>query len=136
MWAKPRPQQRPKAFHRIDVQFMKAVAVVISGVIATAMTDRLMHIAPLFQAAIDVIFIGVDTSARRNHRFDQGLDRHVLDIFQHPNDRLTTPLDHPENRWFLCCKRASSPLALEPSASSTPPLFATASGFPLWPATM
>src|SRR5882724_3491752 len=136
MWAKPRPQQRPNACPRMDMHCLKAVAVVIAGVCATAMTDRLLHLAPPFHAAIAVIGIGGDTKARRHQRVDQGLERPVWDLCQHPHARLTTPRDHPATRWCLCGKRAASPRALEPSASPAPPRLATASGLPWWPATL
>src|SRR4029434_6381013 len=118
------------------MHFIKAIGVVISGIFTTAMADALMLVTPLVQTAIDVVLICVHTRARRNRRLDQRLDRHLLDVFQHPNDDITATLDHPENRRLLGGKRAPSPLALEPSAPSAPPFFATSSGLPLWPATM
>ena len=35
---KPRSQQGPKAFHRLHVQFVKAIAVIISCLFLTAIT--------------------------------------------------------------------------------------------------
>ena len=100
------------------------------------MADALMLVAPLVQTAIDVVLIRVNTRARCNRRLEQRLDRQLLDVFQHPTDDITATLDHPDNRRLLGGKRAPSPLALEPSAPPAPPLFATSSGLPLWPATM
>src|SRR6266852_2935269 len=114
---------------------MKAITVIIPRIFATAVTDACMRIAPRFQAAINVVFIRVNTGTWRNSRFDQWLDRPLLDVFQHPNDHLTTTLDHPEDRWLLRGECAASALALEPSAPSTPPFFCTVSGLPLCPAT-
>jgi len=136
MRAEPRSQQGPKPFHRVHVHFMKAITVVIPRVFTPAMTDALMRIAPQFQAAVDVVFIRVHTRTRRNRRLDQRLDRPLLDIFQHPNNHVTTALDHPEDRGFLCGERAASALALQSSAPSTPLFFFTVSGWPLCPATI
>src|SRR5512132_216200 len=136
MRAQPRAQQGPKALHRIHVHFMKAIAVVIPRVFALAVTDAFMRIAPLSQAAINIVLIRVNTGTRRNRRLDQWLDRPLLDVFQHPNDHLTTTLDHPEDRGLLRGEGAAAAFPLEASAPAAPPFFTTSSGFPLWPATM
>ena len=39
MGAKPAPQERPKPFHSIHMDFTKAVAIFISGVLAPSMVD-------------------------------------------------------------------------------------------------
>ena len=136
MRAQPRAQQGPKALHRIHVHFMKAIAVVIPRVFAPAVTDAFMRIAPLFQAAINIVLIRVNLGTRRNRRLDQWLDRPLLDVFQHPNDHLATALDHPEDRGLLRGEGAAAAFPLEASAPAAPPFFTTSSGFPLWPATM
>src|SRR5713101_3208851 len=115
---------------------MKAIPVIIPRVFTTAVTDAFMRIAPLFQAAIDGVFIRVNTGTRRNRRLDQWLDRPLLDVFQHPNDHLTTALDHPEDRGLLRGEGAAATFPLEASAPAAPPFLTTSSGFPLWPATM
>ena len=135
MRPQPRSQQGPKAFHGVDVHFIKAIAVVIPRVFTTAVTDAFMPIAPLFQAAIDGVCIRVHTGTWRNRCLDQGLDRPLLDVFQHPNDHLATALDHPEDRGLLRGEGAAAAFPLEASAPAAPPFFPTASGFPLWPAT-
>ena len=90
MRAKPRPQQGPKAFHGVDVYCMKAIPVVIPCIFPSAVTDAFMRIAPLFQAAINIVLIGINTSTRRNRRLDQGLDRPLLDDAQ----QMTSQLRH------------------------------------------
>ena len=125
-----------KTFHRIHVHFMKAIAVVIPRIFATAVTDAFMRIAPLFQAAVDIVFIRIHTRARGNCRLHQWLDGPLWDVCQHAHDHLSPALDHPEDRWCLRCKCPSTALALEASPPAAPPFFPTASGFPLWPATM
>jgi len=42
----PGTQQRPKTFHGVDVDLAEAVAVLVAGVFAAPMTDRLVPIAP------------------------------------------------------------------------------------------
>jgi hypothetical protein len=118
------------------MHFIKAIGVVISGIFTTAMADALMLVAPRVQPALDVVRIRVHTRAWCNRRLDQRRDRHLWNVFQQPNDPVTATLDHPEKRRLLGGKRAPSPLALEPSAPSAPPFFATSSGLPGWPATM
>ncbi len=49
MGAKPGPQERPKAFHGIDVYFIQAITIIIPGIFATTVAHTFMHIAPLFQ---------------------------------------------------------------------------------------
>src|SRR6516162_3880365 len=89
---------------------MKAVTVVIPRIFTTAMTDALMHIAPLLQATVDGVFIRVDTRAWCNRALDQRLDRPLLHIVQHANNHLATALDHPEDRGFLRCDPRSRTL--------------------------
>src|SRR4030095_3511938 len=118
------------------MHFIHTITVIIAGIFTTAMADALMLVTPLVQTAIDVVLICVHTCARCNCRSDQRLARHLLDVFQPPDEIIAATLDHPENRRLPGGKRAPSPLALEPSAPSAPPFFATSSGLPLWPATM
>src|SRR2546428_681469 len=54
---------------------MKAITVLIPSIFAMAVTDACMRITPLFQAAINVVLIRVNTGTWRNGRFDQWLDR-------------------------------------------------------------
>ena len=60
MRSKPGAKKRPAAFHGVDVDLMEAVAVFIPGILARPMADALVLIAPLIEACIDVVFIGVD----------------------------------------------------------------------------
>jgi hypothetical protein len=136
MRAQPRAQQGPKTFHGVDVHFMQAIAIIIPRIFPPAVTDGFMRIAPLFQAALDGIFIRVHTGPRRNRRLDQGLDGPLLDVCQHPNHDLATALNHAEDRGLLRSQGAAAALPLEASTPAAPPFFTTASGFPLWPATM
>ena len=46
MGAKPTPQQRPEALHRIHMDFTKAVSIFIAGVLALSMVHTLMLVSP------------------------------------------------------------------------------------------
>jgi hypothetical protein len=59
----PGAQQRPEAFHSVDVDLAEPVAIVIAGILAGAVADRLVAIAPGAQAGVDVVFISVDQRA-------------------------------------------------------------------------
>src|SRR2546427_4577849 len=101
MRAKPRPQQGPKAFHGVHVYFMKAIAVIIPRLFATAVTDACMRIAPRFQAAINVILIRVNTGPWRNRRFAQGFDRPLLDVLDRKSTRLNS--SHSQISYAVFC---------------------------------
>src|SRR6266478_3855878 len=49
MRTKPTPQQRPEAFHRVYMDFTKAVAIFISGVLPPSVVDTLMVVPPLLR---------------------------------------------------------------------------------------
>jgi hypothetical protein len=136
MRAKPRAEQRPKALHRVDVHLMQAIAIIVPRIFAAAMTHTGMLVAPLLHAAVNVVCIRVHRRAGGTCRSEQRFDRRWLDVCQPPHDHLTTTLEHPKDRGLLCGERPTSALTLEPSAPSSPPLFTTCSGLPLWPATM
>src|SRR4051812_2803982 len=44
--AQPRPQQGPKAFDRVDMDLMEAIPIVITGILPSGMTHRLMRVSP------------------------------------------------------------------------------------------
>jgi hypothetical protein len=136
MRAKPRSQQRPKAFHRVDVDFVKAIAVIIPCVFTPTVTEALMRVAPWLQTTVTVVCLRVHTRPGRPGGLDQRLDRHVLDVFSHPDHHVATPLDHAEERRCLGFEGAPSAGAPEPAAPTATPLCATSSGWPVWPATM
>jgi len=91
--AKPGAQQRPEAFDRIDVNLAKAVAVLVAGILAAPMADRLVPVAPGWQARLDGILVRVDESALGHRRLDDRLDRGLLHVGQHMQHDLATALD-------------------------------------------
>jgi len=95
--AKPGAQQRPEAFDRIDVNLAKAVAVLVTGVLAAPMADRLVPVAPGWQAGVDGILVRVDEGARGNGGDDDRLDRPLLHVGQHVQRHLAAALDQAED---------------------------------------
>jgi len=57
--AQPGAQQGPKAFHRVDVDLAEAVAVLVAGILASGVADRLVPVAPGWQASIDGILVSM-----------------------------------------------------------------------------
>jgi hypothetical protein len=99
MRTQPTAQQRPKAFHRVDVHFAHAVAIVIAGKLTPSMVDTLMAVAPGLHTGINAVLVCIHTCPWHDGVFDQGLDGLLLDIGQQINDHLTTALHHPKDRW-------------------------------------
>src|SRR4051794_14436221 len=108
MGTQPRTQERPKAFHRVDMDFAKAISIVITGKFSLAVIDGMMVIPPLLQSVINVVFIGIDGAAFDNHMLNNGLNGWLLNILQHVNDYLTAPLHETEHRWLFITQRSSS----------------------------
>src|SRR2546425_5460754 len=101
MGAQPTPQQRPEALHCIHMDFTKAVAIFISGVLASSMVDALMLVSPRTQASINAVFIRINKRTRGNGLFDERLNSFLLHIRKHVDDHLTAPLNHAKDRWLL-----------------------------------
>src|SRR6266571_4910559 len=80
MRAQPAPQQRPKPFHGIHMDFTKAIAIFISGVLASSMVDTLMVVSPDTQTCINAVFICINKCTRSNGLFDERLDGLLLHI--------------------------------------------------------
>ena len=92
-----RAQQRPEPFHRVDVHFVEAVTVLITGVFAASMADRVVSVASGGQAGVDAILVRVGEGALRDHRLDDQLDRGPLHVGQHAQDHLAATLDRAED---------------------------------------
>src|SRR3954462_10153012 len=135
MRTQPGAEQRPDALHGVDVHLAEAVAVLVAGILAAAMADRLVPVAPGRQARVDVVFVSVDQAVRGNGRRDHRLDHLLLHVGEHADHELTTALDQTEYRRACLLQCASSGRTRQPAASARPPLFATAAGWPLCPAT-
>src|SRR4051795_6767820 len=112
----------------------EAVAVLVAGILAAAMADRLVPVAPGRQARVDVVFVGVDQAVRGNGRRDHWLDCLLLHVGEHADHELTTALDQTEDRRLVLLQCTPSRRTRQSAASARPPLFATAAGWALWPA--
>src|SRR5215831_21365193 len=88
--------------------FTQAVAIVISGVLASSMVDALMLVSPRTQASINAVFIRVYKGTWDNSVGDQRLNGLLLHIGKHVDDHLTTPLNHPKDRWPLFLQGATT----------------------------
>ena len=135
MRTQPGTQQRPEALNSVDVDFAKTVAILITGILTTGVTHRLVAIAPSGQAGVDVILIGVNERARGDSLADDRLDRCLLHIRQHVQNDLSAALDQAEDWRLVLFQRASAWRALKPATLSRAPLFTTSAGWPLCPAT-
>ena len=135
MRPQPGAQQRPDALRGVDVHLAEAVAVVIARVLAPGVADRLVPVAPVLQAAVDVVLVGVDQGAFGDARLDHRPDRHLLDVGEHAQDDLAAALEQAQDRRLVLGERAPAGGAPQPPASAGTPLLATAAGWPLWPAT-
>src|SRR3954468_5071570 len=135
MRAEPRAQQRPETLDRVDVHLAEPVPVLVAGVFAAPVTDRLVLVAPGWQAGVDTILVGVDEGALSNGGRDDRLDRDLLHVGQHAQHHLATTLDQAENGWLVLLQRAPARRAGQPATASEPPLLTTAPGWPLCPAT-
>src|SRR4051812_44883996 len=135
MRAEPRSQQRPEPLQRVDMHLAEPIAVVVPGELARRMADGAVCVAPLRQPGVDVVLVGVDGRPRGDRPLDQRADRHLLDVGQHPDDDLAAPLDHPEDRRLLLGQSPPARRPFQPPSPARSPFFATASGWPLCPAT-
>jgi len=134
MGPQPGAQQRPEALGGVDMNLIKAIPVFVAGVFASAMTHGTVIKPPFRQPSVDIVFIGMNASARGDEPLDQRANRGVLDVVQHPHHHRPAPLDHPENRRFFFFQGTPAPRALQPAPPTPAAFFFTASGCPLCPA--
>src|SRR4051794_3744736 len=135
MGAEPGPEQRPEAFDRVDMDLAEAIAVLVAGELTGRMADGAMRVAPFGQPRVDVVFVGVDHRPRGDRSLDQGTDRDLLDVLEHPDHDRAGALDHAEDGRVLLGQRPATTPPLQPPTSAGAAFFFTASGWPLCPAT-
>lgn len=95
------------------------------------MTDGLVAVTPIFQAGVDIVFVGVDQSALGDGLLDDRLDRHLLNIGQQVENNLTAALDQGEDGRFFLLESAATRGAPQPPPPPASPLFSTLAGWPL-----
>lgn len=133
MWPKPGPEQRPKAFHGVDVNFALAVTVLVPGVLPLAMVDRFV-LVKAWQPAVYVVLVRKNLRPWPDFSADDWLNGLSLDVFQSKDDYAAATLNHAQHWHFVILGRAPPPLALQSAAAALAALFFTASGCPLCPA--
>src|SRR4051794_23119454 len=121
MRPQPGSQERPEAFHGVDVDLAESITVLVPGVFASTMTDGLVTVAETRKPGVDAILVGIDARAFGDGLLDDRMDGCLLDIGQHPDHHLTTALDHAEDRWLLLLQGAATAAALQ----SVAPAFAS-----------
>src|SRR4051812_18670042 len=126
--AEPGPQQGPEPLDGIDVHLAEPVAILVAGVFAAPVADRLVLIAPALQAGVDAILVGVDEGAFGNRGRDDRLDRPLLHVGQHGEHYRASALDQAEDGWLVLLQRAPARRPGQPPAASEPPPLATAAG--------
>ena len=134
MWPQPGAQQRPEAFEGIDVNFAEAVTILVAGIVALSVADRLVPVASGCQTGIDVVLIGVDERSCGHARRDDRPDRRLLNVFQHVQNDVAAPLDQTEDRRLFLLQRAPAGGAFPSAAPAGTVFFATATGLPVCPA--
>src|SRR3712207_3282605 len=90
------------------------------------MADGLVPVAPVLQAGVDVVLVGMHQSAFGDAGLDDRSDRRLLDVSQHPDHHLAATLQQTQDRRLLLRQRAASGRTLQPPASPWSPLLATA----------
>src|SRR5215212_2319466 len=111
----------------------EAIVVVITSILALTVIDGQMLIAPLFQASIDVVFIGKNGRTQLNRFCQNGLDGALLNVVEHVQNDLTVTLDHTEHWRLFPGQRTASRCAFEPSAASPSSQFGDHSGTTFMP---
>src|SRR4051794_34263004 len=124
MGAQPGPEQRPEAFDRVDMDFAEAIAVLVTGELARRMADGAMGVAPFGQSSVDVVLVGVDLRPRGNRVLDQGTDRGLFDVPEHPDHDLPAAPDHAEDGRLLLGQRPATTLPFQlPAAAGAASFF-------------
>src|SRR3954469_21192598 len=118
----PGSQERPEAFHGVDVDLAEAIAVLVAGVFASTMTDGLVTVAETRESGIDAILVSIDVRAFGDSLLDDRMEGRLLDIGQHPEHDLAAALDHAEDRRLFLLQGAAPAAALQSVAPAVAPL--------------
>jgi len=86
--AQPGAQQRPEPLDRVDMDLAESVAVLVAGTLAASMADRLVLVAPGWQARVDAILVRVDEGAFDDGGLDDRLDRCLLHVGHPPSPSI------------------------------------------------
>ncbi len=106
--AQPGAQQRPETLDGVDVDLAKPVAILVAGVFTSGVADRLVPVAPDWQAGIDAVFVRVDESVMGDGGGDDRLDRLLLHVGQHAQHDLSATLNQAKDWWLVLFQRAAA----------------------------
>ena len=123
MRSEPGSQQGPATFHRVDVDFVEAVAVFVACVLLPSVVDRAVFVAPVCQSAVDVVLIGIDRRAGADCGFQDRPDRGLLNVGEHPEYDLSCALNHPEDRRLFLGQSAATAVPFQAPSSAESPFF-------------
>jgi hypothetical protein len=123
MWPEPRAQQRPEPFQRIDMDFMKSIAIFVTRIFTLRVIDRFVRVAPLRQPAIDIVLICVQLATRFHCTCNDRLNRCLLNIGQHLNDHLAVALKQAKDGWFLLGQCPAPTRAFQSATTAFSPEF-------------
>jgi hypothetical protein len=128
--SQPGTQQGPKTLHGVDVNLVEAVAVLITGILASAMAYALVFIAPFRQSSVDIVLVGEHERTGQDRFLNQGPDRCLTYVLEHVYDDLAPALDHPEDGRLLLFQRAAAACAFEAVATPLTAFFLPPLGVP------
>ena len=100
------------------MDFTKAVAIFISGILAPSMVDTLMVVSPGLQTGINAVLVRINKCAWNDGVFDEGLDGLLLHIGKQIDHHLTAALHHPKDGWPFLLQCATSTFAFESASTS------------------
>src|SRR3954465_4654223 len=113
MRPQPGSQERPEAFHGVDVDLAEPITVLVAGVFASTMTDGLVAVAETRKPGVDAILVSIDVRAFGDSLLDDRMEGRLLDIGQHPDHDLAAALDHAEDRRLFLLQGAATAAALQ-----------------------
>src|SRR3954451_16180431 len=112
-------------FHRVDVDLVETIAVLVTRIFASTVADRFVLVTPHRQTSVDAVLIGIDHRAFDDDCCNDRLDCFLLYIGQHPENDLTIALDQAQDRRLFLFERATATRSFEPSAPPGPTFFWT-----------
>lgn len=121
MRSQPGTKQTPKTFHGVDVYFVDTVSIRIAGILALAVIDRDMGIAPGWKTGINAVFVGIDSTSLLDHSGDPGLDRRLPNIAAQSQETLSTTRDHAQHWWLVGGRCPTPPFPFAPSTPTYTP---------------
>ena len=128
VWTQPGAKQGPEAFDRVDVDFVEAIPVIISGVLAFGVADSLMPVPPRHESGINVVLVCIDQATTFDDSSDERFDRCLLDVFEHPDEHLARALQDAEDWRLFFFQSTSARGCFQPPPAGLAPFFSTAAG--------